>query len=121
MPKLTKAFAILLIIGIMWGFYSVTNAFGQHVGGMMACNPYPVVSAYLETKWSETLKDTQQGPQYRFEFWANADGSTWSILRIDQNEYACLVASGNEQGAEESDGSDVPPSIYTVPPLERGA
>ncbi len=90
MKKLLTAVAMLV------AFALGGPAVAGHQG--MQCGSYPDMASQLIERFGETpLPITFISSQEVFQFYANKETGSWTVLRI-RGEIACMMASGNGLG-----------------------
>ena len=82
------AFAACLL---MWGVFFATASFAQ-----LACAPYSSVVVKLDQDFGEERQGGGLGGRFVFEVWASPETGTWTLLRLDPNGLACVMATGDE-------------------------
>lgn len=81
--------AALAITVFMWA----SEVFAQQ-----GCRPLMQVASVLLSQYNETPESmglTDDG-QFMFQMWRNSESGSWTMIRIDGNAVACVVASGSD-------------------------
>lgn len=81
--KLLLAVAVLILIGIATQGKAQQN-----------CGPIENVFAKLSQKFGEQPISQGQTPQALFQFWANPETRSWTIVAVLPDGSACLMAAG---------------------------
>jgi|TARA_Y100000310_G_scaffold200047_1_gene200055 hypothetical protein len=83
--------SIVVILGIvLW-------ADGAFSGSAGSCTKYrQMEQKLLEIHEYRIGHGTNMNGTVSMEFWAAEDGSTWTLIRVDSNNVACLVAFGRD-------------------------
>lgn len=88
-----KAFMILLIVGLLWGFFQVSaNAAHQE----RVCNLYELLTDIIANQYDESLIDarkTELGGRY--EIWRSEETGSWTVMEVMPNGvHACILGTG---------------------------
>ena len=61
------------------------------------CGPWEKVAAILRDKYQEAIDRVgNSSHNIVMEFWRTASNDSWSIVLRHENDYACVIASGND-------------------------